>query len=108
MRIGLGRGRELVAAAGAAGGDDEAGVAEAGDELLEVGARQVLVGGDLREARRAFAEAPPELHHEPDAVLALRAEGEGAGAMERGSLRQRRGLPGSNAVRVNSDLVRRD
>ncbi len=78
----VGSPRELVAAAGAAGGHDEAGVPEARDELLEVGARQVLVDRDLREARGPGPVAPPELHHEPDAVLALRAEGDGAGSVE--------------------------
>ena len=53
IRIASGGARELVAAVGAAGADDEAGFAQAHDELLEVGARQVLLGGDLREARRA-------------------------------------------------------
>ena len=42
----LGRARELVAAVGAAGRDDEAGLAQADDELLEVGPREVLLGGD--------------------------------------------------------------
>ena len=49
----VGRAGELVAAVGAAGRDDEAGVAKAHDELLEVGARQVLLGGDLGERCRA-------------------------------------------------------
>ena len=44
---------ELVAAVRAAGRDDEAGLAEAHDELLEVGPRQVLLGGDLGERGRA-------------------------------------------------------
>ena len=83
---------ELVAAVGAAGGDDQAGVAEAHRQLLEVGAREVLRGRDLGEARRPGPEVPPELDHEPHAVLALRAEGDGAGAMERGSGAQGRVL----------------
>ena len=41
---------QLVAAVGAAGADDEARLAQADDELLEVGAREVLLGGDLGEA----------------------------------------------------------
>ena len=83
------RGRaELVAAAGAARGRDEAGVPEAGDELLQVGARQVLVQRDLGEAGRPGAVAAPELDHEPDAVLALRGEGDGAGTMEARAVRQ--------------------
>ena len=45
--------RELVAAVRAAGADDEAGLAQADDELLEVGAREVLLGGDLGQAAPA-------------------------------------------------------
>ena len=48
----LGRAGELVAAVRAARARDEAGFAEAHDELLEVGARQVLLGGDLGQAGR--------------------------------------------------------
>ena len=88
IRIWSGGRGELVAAAGAAGGDDEAGVPEARHELLQVGARQVLVRGDLREAGRPGAVAAPELDHEPDAVLALRGEGDGAGSMEARAVRQ--------------------
>ena len=44
-----GRG-ELVAAMRAAGARHEAGLAQADDELLEVGPREVLLGGDLGEA----------------------------------------------------------
>ena len=53
MRMVSGGRRQLVAAVGAAGADDEAGLAEADDELLQVGARQVLLGGDLGERGRA-------------------------------------------------------
>ena len=49
----LGGAGELVAAVGAAGADDEAGLAQAHDELLEVGPREVLLGGDLGQAGRA-------------------------------------------------------
>ena len=49
----LGRAGELVAAVGAAGADDEAGLAQADDELLQVGPRQVLLGGDLGQRGRA-------------------------------------------------------
>ena len=79
--VGRGTG-QLVAAARAAGAGDEAGVAEAHDELLEVGPRQVLVGGDVRQAGRSGPEPTPELDHEPHAVLALRTEGDGARSME--------------------------
>ena len=81
-RDGLGRAGELVAAVGAAGAHDEAGLAQADDELLEVGAREVLLGGDLGERRRTGPEVAPELDHQPHAVLALRAEGDGAAAVE--------------------------
>ena len=74
---------ELVAAVGAAGAGDEAGIAEAHDELLEIGPGEVLVGGHLGEARRTGAEPPTELDHQPDAVLALRAERDRARAVER-------------------------
>ena len=93
----LGRPAQLVAAVGAAGRGHEAGVAQAHDELLEVGAGELLLGGDLGEARRALSEVPPELHHQPDAVLAFRAEGDGAGAVEDG--------PGVGRCRVGQGRV---
>ena len=83
----LRRARELVAAVGAARGDDEAGVAKHERELLEVCPRHVLGRGDLRERRGPCAEMPPELDHQPNAVLALRAERDGARAVERGPMR---------------------
>ena len=49
----LGRAGELVAAVGAARAGHQAGLAQAHDELLEIGAREVLFGGDLGERRRA-------------------------------------------------------
>ena len=79
----LGRAGELVAAVGAARADDEAGFAQADDELLEVGAREVLLGRDLGQGRRTGPVVPPELDHQADAVLALRAEGDGAAAVDR-------------------------
>ena len=91
IRIGSGGAGELVAAVGAAGADDEAGVAEAHDELLEVRPREVLLGGDLGQAGRPGPVVPGELDHEPDAVLALRAEGDGAGAVEGGTGRDGKG-----------------
>ena len=54
---------ELVAAVGAAGAGHEAGIAEAHDELLEIGPGEVLVGGHLGEARRTGAEPPTKLNH---------------------------------------------
>src|SRR4029078_7064713 len=75
---------ELAAAVGAARARDQSGVAEAQHELLEVGAGELLLRGDLGEARGTLPEVPPELDHEPDAVLALRAEGDGAGAVKHG------------------------
>jgi hypothetical protein len=66
----------------AAGAPDEAGVAEAHDQLLEVGAGKVLFGRDLREAGRALAEVSAQLDHQPDTVLALGRERDGAAAME--------------------------
>ena len=87
---------QLVAAVGAAGRDDEAGVTEDERELLEVGARHVLGGGDLGEAGRPGAEMPPELDHQPNAVLALRGERDGARPVERGPMRTGRcGLRGA-------------
>ena len=77
-----GRSGEFVAAVGATGAHDEAGFAQADDELLEVGAREVLLGGDLGERRRTGPVVPPELDHQAHAVLALRAEGDGAAAVE--------------------------
>ena len=59
----LGRSGELVAAVRAAGARHETGLAQADDELLEVGAREVLLGGDLGEATpgpfRGAARAGP-------------------------------------------------
>ena len=83
---GLGGTGELIAAMGAAGADDEAGFAQVDDELLEVGARQVLLGGDPGQAGRAGAVVAGELDHQPHAVLALRREGDGAGAVVGGPL----------------------
>ena len=77
----LGRAGELVAAVRAAGAGHETGLAKADDELLEIGAREVLLGGDLGQARRTRPVVAPELDHEPDAVLALRGEGDGAAAV---------------------------
>ena len=54
-RDGLGRAGELVAAVRAAGAGHQAGLAQADDELLEVGAREVLLGGDLGQRGRARA-----------------------------------------------------
>ncbi len=76
---------QRVAAAGAAGRVDEPGLAERDDELLEVGPRQVLLGGDVRQAHGHGRLAGPtagQLDEHPDAVLALRAEGDGAGGVE--------------------------
>ena len=73
---------ELVAAVGASRRDDEAGVAEAHHQLLEIRPGEVLLGRDLRERGRPLAEMPAELNHEPDAVLALRRERDGAAAVE--------------------------
>ncbi len=84
----LGRASELVAAPGAAGTRHEPRFAEPEGELLEVGARELLFGGDLGERGRPGAVVAPELDHEPDAVLALRREGDGAAAVVGGALAQ--------------------
>ena len=88
-RDGLGRAGELVAAVCAAGAGHETGLAEADDQLLEIRAREVFLGGDLRERRRTHAVMAPELDHQPDAVLALRGEGDGAAAVIAGRVAQR-------------------
>ena len=72
---------ELVAAVGAARAHDEPGVAQVHDELLEVGARQVLFRGDPGEARRPGPVVARELDHQPHAVFALRGEGDGPRAV---------------------------
>ena len=79
---------QFVAAAGAPGRDDESGVAQAHHELLEVRSRELLFGGDLGQAGRPGAVVASELDHQPDAVLALRREGDGAAAVELGSCAQ--------------------
>ena len=71
--------RQLVAAMRTTGAGDEARFAEVDDELLEIRAREVLLRGDLGETGRTGAVVASELDHQPDAVLALRAEGDGAG-----------------------------
>ena len=86
---------QLVAAVGAARAGDEARVAEAHHELLEVGPRQVLVRGDLGEARGTGPEPTAQLDHQPDAVFALRAEGDGAASRGTTAGRDGRGAPGS-------------
>ena len=80
--ISVGLAGELVAAVGAARAVDEAGFAEADDELLQIRPRQDLVIGHLSEADRAGAVVPGELDHHPHAVLASRREVHGAGAGE--------------------------
>ncbi len=98
MEIVSGGPSQLVAAVGAARADDEAGLAQVDDELLEVGPGQVLLGGDAGQAGRSGAVVAGELDHEPDAVLALRGERDGARAVV-----ARPGLGvvvGSEAVRV--------
>ena len=79
----LGRAREFVAAVGAASALHQFGVAEADDELLEVGPRQVFLLGDVRQAGGPVSVPLGELRHQPHAVLALRGEGNGAGAVIR-------------------------
>ena len=85
-RDGVGRPGQLVAAVGAARAHDEPGLAQVHDELLEVGARQVLLRGDAGEARRTGPVVARELDHQPHAVLALRGEGDGARAVVGGAL----------------------
>ena len=73
---------------GAAGARDEIGVAQADDQLLQVGPGEILFGGNLRQRRRPGPEMTAELDHQADAVLALRAERDGAAAMEGGPVRR--------------------
>ena len=47
------------------------GLAQAGDEVLEVCERQPVMGGDLRERDRVVAGAPSKLDHHAHAVLGL-------------------------------------
>ena len=63
--------REQVAAARAAARVDQAGLAQARDEVLEIGERQPVVLGDLRQRDRLLAGAPSELDHHAHAVLGL-------------------------------------
>ena len=79
IRISAG-GAELVAAVGAARAVDEARLAQADHELLEVRPRQRLVVGHLGQADRTRAVVAGELHHQPHAVLAARREMHGATA----------------------------
>ena len=83
--IASGGARQLVAAVRTAGADHEAGLAQADDQLLQVGPREVLLGGHPGEAGRAGAVVPRQLDHQPHAVLALRGEGDGAGAVVHGT-----------------------
>ena len=69
--ISRGRAGEHVAAARAAPRVDQAGLAQARHEVLEVGQRQAVVGGDLRERDRLLAGPPSELDHHAHAVLGL-------------------------------------
>ena len=96
------RSGQLVAAVGAAGADHQARLAQADDQLLQVGAREILLGGDLGEGRRTGAEMAPELDHQADAVLALGAERDGAAAVERELLGSRRRVV--EAVRERSSI----
>ena len=67
----VGRAREHVAAARAAPRVDQAGLAQARDEVLEVGQRQAVVLGDLGQRDRLLAGAPRQLDHHAHAVLGL-------------------------------------
>ena len=60
-----------VAAARAAPDVDQPGLAQARDEVLEIGERQPVMGGDLGERDRVVAGAPSELDHHAYAVLGL-------------------------------------
>jgi DNA-binding GntR family transcriptional regulator len=62
--------------------DDEPGVTEAHDQLLEIRTGKVFFRRDPSERRRALAEVPPELNHQPDAIFALCRERDGAAAVE--------------------------
>ena len=66
-----GRAREHVAAARAAPRVDQAGLAQARDEVLQVGERQAVVLGDLRQRNRVLAGSPSQLDHHAHAVLGL-------------------------------------
>src|SRR4051812_877941 len=68
---------------------DEPGLAQADDELLQIGPRQRLVIGHLSQADRSRAVVPGQLHHQPHAVLATCREVDGAAAREYGAPRGR-------------------
>jgi hypothetical protein len=68
---------------GATRAANEAGVAQAKDELFEIGSRQFLLLGYLGQARGAAPVPAGELSHQAHPVLALRGEGNGAGAVVR-------------------------
>jgi hypothetical protein len=79
--ISRGIARQRVATPGAARRGDDPGLPERDGELLEVGPRQRLVDRDLRQRDRHGRVRPPatgKLDEHPHAVLALRAEGDGA------------------------------
>ncbi len=68
------RAREQVAAARAPPRIDQAGLAQTRDEMLQVGERQPVVLGDLRERDRSsspLAGSPSQLDHHAHAVLGL-------------------------------------
>ena len=63
-----------IAAAGAARGGYEAGVAQACEDPLQEGCRQALGGRDLGQRRRIVAVARGEEHHGAQPVLAARGD----------------------------------
>jgi len=93
---------QLVAAVRPTRGGDQSGVAEDERQLLQVRPRQVLGRGDLRQRSWTLTVVSSELHHQPDAVLALRAEGDGAGAVEAWS-RGRRGVRQGSILNPDSN-----
>ena len=102
MRISVRLAGQGIATVGAARAGDEAGVAQADHELLQVGPRQLLVVGDLGQADRSVAVVAGELDHEAHAVLAARREVDRARGGEDACARL--ALP----LRAKSDGFRRD
>jgi len=87
---------------------DQAGAAQACDEMLEVGERQSLGLGDLGERNRLRATAPRKVDHDPHAVLSFGGEDHRSKAYLSGRVSRVDGRPDWPIVGVAATMSLRD